>query len=139
MARPRNTARPATVGVAIAAPTLRRSVVDVLARSGRYEAFPFQRSDIAAGSWPRRTYAAIVATPGAFRASLSRRVRRRAGAPVILVVRENALVREKEALAAADAFVLAERLETLPSIVVLSAYRLSIMPGSGRGRAREKK
>jgi hypothetical protein len=58
---------------------------------------------------------------------------------VILVVREGGLVRERAALRAAASFVLADRLDSLPSIVVLAAHRLSIMPRAGEGRTKRKK
>lgn len=138
MARPRDTTRPKSVGIAIATPALRRAVSDVLAKSGRYEPVVFPTSDVAKGAWPRGRYAAIVATPHAFRAR-QRHGRRRSRTPVILVVREGALVRERAALSAADSLVLAERLKTLPSIVVLSAHRLAVMPRPRGGPAKRKK
>ncbi len=138
MARPRDTTRSKSVGIAIATPALRRAVSDILAKSGRYEPVLFPASDVAKGAWPRGAYAAIVATPHAFRAR-QRPTRRRHGSPVILVVREGALVRERVALAAADSFVLAERLKTLPSIIVLSAHRLALMPRPRAKPAKRKK
>jgi hypothetical protein len=138
MARPRDTSRLRTVGIAIATPALRRAVSDVLAKSGRYEPVVFPTSDVAKGAWPRGAYAAIVATPRAFRAR-QRRGGGRSRIPVILVVREASLVRERAALNAADSFVLAERLATLPSIVVLSAHRLAVMPRPKGGPAKRKK
>jgi hypothetical protein len=138
MARPRDTSRPESVGIAIATPALRRAVAQVLVKSRRYEPVVFAASDVAGGAWPRGPYAAIVATPNAFRA-WRRKGGRRSRTPVILVVREGALVRERAALSAADSFVLAERLKTLPSIVVLSAHRLAVMPRPRGGPAKRKK
>jgi hypothetical protein len=139
MARPRDTTRPKPVGIAIAVPALRRAVAEILAKSRRFEPVVFAASDVAEGEWPRGRFAAIVATPNAFRARQRERTRRRPGLPVILVVREAALVRERAALSVADSFVLAERLKTLPSVVVLSAHRLSVMPRPRRGTAKRKK
>jgi hypothetical protein len=138
MARPRETSRPRTVGIAIGTPALRRAVIDILARSRRYKPVVFGAADISSGDWPRGRHAAVVATPHAFRAR-QRRGGRRSRIPVILVVREGSLVRERAALSAADSFVLAERLATLPSIVVLSAHRLAVMPRPRGGPARRKK
>lgn len=127
MARPRDRTRPKTVGIAIGTPALRDAVFEVLTKTRRYKPVIFSASDVAAGSWPRQRHAAIVATPRAFRAR-QRENSPRSGSPVILVVREAGLSREKSALEAAHAFVLAERLDTLPSLVVLAAQGLSIMP-----------
>jgi len=135
MTRRRDTARLTTIGIAIEARALRRSVGEVLAKSERYEAFAFDPADIAAGTWPRGRYAAVVATPGACRRRLG--ARRRLGYPVVLVVREDDLFRDRKAIAAADAFVLAERLDSLPSVIVLSAHRLSVMPKERAGRPLE--
>jgi len=126
MARRRATSRPMLVGIAVAAPALRRAVIGSLVASGRYEAVAFEPPEIEEGIWPRRRFAAVVATPRAFRARQRRVVRGRA--PVILVVREADIAREKTVLGLADAFVLADRLDLLPSLVVLSRDQLSILP-----------
>jgi hypothetical protein len=138
MARPRETSRPRTVGIAIGTPALRRAVIEVLARSRRYKPVVFDAADISSGNWPRGRHAAIVATPRAFRAR-QRQGGRRSRIPVILVVGERFIVRERAALSAADSFVLAERLATLPSIVVLGAHRLAVMPRPKGGSAKRKK
>jgi hypothetical protein len=139
MARPRDTTRPRSVGIAIATPALRRAVAEILANSRRYEPVVFAAPDVADGAWPRGRYAAIVATPHAFRARQRHSKRRRSSSPVILVVREGSLVRERVALSAADSFVLAERLDSLASIVVLSAHRLAVMPRPKGRPAKRKK
>ncbi len=131
MARRPNSSRTTTVGIAIAAPALRRAVIDALAAGRRYEAAPFPFGDVANGDWPPQRYAAVVATPDAFRAWRRYQAPRAdLRSPLIIVVRQREIVREKAVLAVADAFVLAERLDSLPSIVVLGAHRLSIMPRS---------
>jgi hypothetical protein len=130
MARPRDDTRSKSVGIAIGTPALRRAVVEILTKA-KYEPVAFAAADVAVGEWPRGRYAAIVATPNAFRAR-QRAGKRRPASPVILVVGERALVRERDALCAVDSSVLAERLKTLPSIIVLSAYRLAVMPPPGR-------
>jgi hypothetical protein len=128
MARRSTSKRSTTVGLAVDRPALRRAALEILAADGRYHALPFSAAEIASGAWPAASYAAVVATPAAFRARRRRPAGGSNGTPVILIVREREIVREKAALAAADAFVLAEGLNSLPSIVVLARYRLSIMP-----------
>lgn len=130
MARRRHATRSTLVGIAIATPDLRRAVIAALAASGRFEAAAFAPADIQSGVWPRGRFAAIVATPRAFR------IRQRAGVrsrtPVILVVRAPDLVREKALLDQADAFILAGRLELLASAVILCGEGLSVFPkGAG--------
>lgn len=126
---------PATVGIAIEAPVLRRAVCDTISEDKRYKALPFDIADVIEGTWPRGRYAGIVATPGSL--NLHRRhdggAGRRASCPVILVVREDALFRDRAALASCDAFVTAERVDSLlPSTIVLSTCRLSVVPASCR-------
>jgi DNA-binding CsgD family transcriptional regulator len=135
-AQQRQAAPLTTVGIAIDAPALRRSVSDLLAESNRYEAFPFDPDDVVKGTWPHRPCAVVVATPGPLQMRRSHHDgdHHLLGYRVVLVIGADDLSRERTALASCDSFVVAERIAALlPSIIVLSAHRLSVMPDERTG------
>jgi DNA-binding CsgD family transcriptional regulator len=129
MAQQGEARRPATVGIAIETPALRRSVTIAIAESKRYEALAFDSADVTEGTWPAGTYAGVVATPRSFHLCRVQHNGVLGTYPVVLVVGEEDLFRNRATLAACDAFVLAERVHSLlPSIIVISAFRFSAIP-----------
>jgi DNA-binding NarL/FixJ family response regulator len=71
----------------------------------------------------------VIAAEDAARAYRIRRGDRPNQWPVILVLPQDRLARERPLILATDAFVLTERIDDLlPRIIALSAHRLSVMP-----------
>ena len=115
------------VGIAIAEPALAGAVMDSLAAADQ-AGFVFERADVLWGTWPERSFRAIVATPDA----LQRNVRAASGeadCPLILAVRRSAMAAHRHDIARTNSFVITdENLMSLPSLVPLSHFGLSIMP-----------
>ena len=123
--------------MAIERPVLCRAVESVIAGS-RYEVAAFDVEDVVRGTWPESRYIAVVTTPNAFRARCRQTDPGPTQAPVTLIVGEDELSRERIALIACDNFVMADRIEALlPSLIRLSAYRLSAMPSGQSERPQQ--
>lgn len=143
--------RPKVVGIAMEDGVLSHAVAQILTALDRYKVDIFNESDVDRGSWPETPCAAVVASPKAFQSyraqssqTRSSRARSREAksdnrngfrsnshvdAPVILALGSRDFCRHKEKIAAADGFVLTDdTLMRLPSLVVLSAHGLSVIP-----------
>jgi len=117
------------VALAIGSPALRDAVRRVALRDCRYQPIVLADADVESGAWPAGAYAAMIASVDAARAYRRQRGHLANQWPVIVVLPQAQLMREQPLILATEAFVLTERInDLLPSIIALSADRLSVMP-----------
>ncbi len=126
---------PFTIGIALDNRAMVSTVSRILVESRRYSVAIFDRDEVLEGHWAESGCDAVVTSPDAF----ERRFRRESSCatelpPVILALRKDAIARHRAQIAAADAFVVVdETLFLLPSLVMLSAHGLSVMPHATPG------